>query len=116
MDRRVIVKNEFADKNQFSKRYSVGEELVDFDEARIQDLVERGLVVIEGGEDQSQETESNESIDLSKSAKDILGLIKDIDDVEALNVALRAESESEKPRSTVVEALTERISQLTEDE
>lgn len=38
------VKVEFRDKDNFDKRYELGDDVSHFDEARIVDLVERGLI------------------------------------------------------------------------
>jgi hypothetical protein len=40
---KVVVLTEFADKDNFAKRYKVGEELTGFSEERIANLVARGI-------------------------------------------------------------------------
>lgn len=51
---RVVVLVEFADRDCFSKRYGVGEGLFGFDEERIADLVNRGIVKVEEDEEGTQ--------------------------------------------------------------
>ena len=46
--KKYIVVQEFADKNDFSKRYQPGDELPDtFDEARLANIVNLGLAKVE---------------------------------------------------------------------
>ncbi|MCL1932763.1 MAG: hypothetical protein FWF53_02975 [Candidatus Azobacteroides sp.] len=48
MSRKYIVLKEFADKNDFRKRYKPGEELPDtFDEERLANIVKSGLAKVE---------------------------------------------------------------------
>ena len=93
--KRVVVLVEFADRDCFSKRYGVGEELFGFDEERIADLVNRGIVKVE--DDEQEDTQKTSAADL-----------------KALNELLDSEREREKPRSTVVKAIEERIAKLSE--
>ncbi|MDD6934520.1 MAG: hypothetical protein PUI84_04265 [Bacteroidales bacterium] len=104
--KKIIVLVEFADRDCFSKRYKVGEELVSFDEDRISKLAERGLVKIENDE-------SND--DLPRiGATELIAIVNETTDVDALNEYLSAENEAKKPRSTVLKAIEDRISKLTE--
>jgi hypothetical protein len=41
-----VVAQQFRDKNDFSKTYEVGEDANDFDEDRIADLLEKGLITV----------------------------------------------------------------------
>lgn len=104
--KKVIVLVEFADRDCFSKRYVVGEELVGFDEDRISKLTERGLVKIENDESNDDSPRIG--------AAELIAIIKETMDVDTLNEFLNAENESEKPRSTVLKAIEDRISKLTE--
>lgn len=61
---KVKVLSKFVDKNDFSKTYNPGEIIDNFDEARITDLVSRGLV--ETYEDKEEKGESPEEKKVSK--------------------------------------------------
>ena len=45
--KKAVVLIEFADKNDFAKKYKVGDELTGFSEERIASLVKRGLAEYE---------------------------------------------------------------------
>lgn len=61
---KVKVLSKFVDKNDFSKTYNQGDIIDNFDEARITDLVSRGLV--ETYEDKEEKSESTEEKKVSK--------------------------------------------------
>ncbi len=61
---KVKVLNKFVDKNDFSKTYNQGDIIDNFDEARITDLVSRGLV--ETYEDKEDKEEKKVSKKVSK--------------------------------------------------
>lgn len=105
--KRVVVLIEFADRDCFSKRYGVGEELFGFDEERIADLVNRGIVKVE--DDEQEDTQKT-------SAADLIAYANESENLEALNELLNSEREREKPRSTVVKAIEERIAKLSEEQ
>jgi hypothetical protein len=96
---------EFADKDNISKRYKVGEELVGFSEERIASLLARGLAgyereVVDG------------DIDLSSQWQKVVSMVKGFEDVEKLKQYLETEKASEKPRESVVKVIEERIAIL----
>ena len=102
-----IVAIEFADKDSITKRYKVGEELIGFDEERIAKLVDRGIVAIE--------QEEVLDIDLSEHYKKVISAINIFGDVEKLKQYLEVENESDKPRTSVVQAIEDRIALLEEE-
>lgn len=61
---KVKVLSKFVDKNDFSKTYNPGNIIDNFDEARIKDLMTRGLV--ETYEDKEEKGESKEEKEVSK--------------------------------------------------
>lgn len=61
---KVKVLSKFVDKNDFSKTYNQGDIIDNFDEARITDLVSRGLV--EAYEDKEEKGGSTEEKKVSK--------------------------------------------------
>lgn len=61
---KVKVLSKFVDKNDFSKTYNQGDIIDNFDEARITDLVSRGLV--EAYEYKEEKSESTEEKKVSK--------------------------------------------------
>lgn len=54
---KVKVLRQFVDKHDFSKVYNVGDEVDTFDEARIKELVEKGLVEVEGKKETKEDVE-----------------------------------------------------------
>lgn len=104
MMRKVIVLNEFADRDCFSRRYTVGEELDGFSADRIDELLSRGLVRIE-----ERETDIRHL-----NVSDLLPMIAAMTETDQLERLLLLENESDKPRSTVVKALEGRLSHLSE--
>lgn len=106
MKEKVIVLKEFADKNNISRKYKVGDELKDFSKERIANLVQRGLAEIQGKNDDVT------GIDLSAHYKTVISQVEKFEDVEKLQQYLEIEKASEKPRETVVKAIEERIANL----
>lgn len=107
--KKVIVLTEFADKDNFTKRYKVGDELTGMSEERIASLVARGLA--------GQEKEPIVSdIDMSGNYQKIVSQVKTFEDVEKMKQYLETEKASEKPRASVVKAIEERIASLVGDE
>lgn len=102
-----IVAIEFADKDSITKRYKVGEELIGFEKERIAKLVDRGIVAIE--------QEEVLDIDLSEHYKKVISAINIFGDVEKLKQYLEVENESDKPRTSVVQAIEDRIALLEEE-
>lgn len=103
--KKAIVLIEFADKDNFAKRYKVGDELPkDFTEERIANLEKRGLV----GYGQP----AVDDIDLSQNYQNVVAQVKVFADVDKLKGYLEAEQANEKPRASVVKAIEERIANL----
>jgi len=102
--KKVIVLKEFSDKNDLRKKYKVGDVIKDFDEARIANLIERGLAGYEGG--------AVSDINISEAVSKVLPQIKVFEDVEKLKLYLTQEKASDKPRETVVKAIEARIANL----
>ena len=106
--KKYIVLKEFADKNDFRKRYKVGDELpATFDEARIANIVKLELAK---AEDNTPPPVTD--IDLTGKAADIAAQVKVFSDVEKLEKYLETEKTSEKPRETVVKAIEARIANI----
>ena len=119
MSKKYIVLKEFADKNDFRKRYQPGDELPGtFDEARLANIVKLGLAKVEdtgagngNGSGNSQVTD----IDLSGKAADIAAQVKIFTDVEKLKKYLETENASETPRTTVVKAIEARLANIVKE-
>lgn len=113
---KVTVLKVFRDKNNYAKVYNPGEVVEGFDDARIADLVKRGLVESKGGKkaDADEVVDVFGSIDLSKAAKSVIEAIAEESDAKNLTLALEAENAKEKPRKTVIEAIYARITELSE--
>lgn len=110
---KVKVLSKFVDKNDFSKVYNVGDEVDTFDEARIKDLVERGLVEVEGKKDSKDPVLD---IDLTQGWQRVVSDVKTFEDLDKLKAYLDAENKVEKPRNSVIVALEARIKELTPTE
>lgn len=103
--KKAIVLIGFADKDNFAKRYNVGDELPgSFTEERIANLVSRGIV--------SYEQPPLDDIDLTQNYQNVVAQVKAFADVEKLQGYLEAEQANEKPRASVVKAIEERIAKL----
>lgn len=59
---KVKVLSKFVDKNDFSKTYNPGDIIDNFDEARITDLVSRGLVEIEEKKEVNDESPEEKKV------------------------------------------------------
>lgn len=62
---KVKVLSKFVDKNDFSKTYNQGDIIDNFDEARITDLVSRGLVEV----DDKKEVKDEDQVEKKVSKK-----------------------------------------------
>jgi hypothetical protein len=112
MEKRVFVLKEFVDKNNFAKKYKVGEELIGFDEARVADLVKRGLAEYEKEVVSGNDLDSVSDINLSDNNMKVIAQIKKFEEVEKLKQYLESEKVKAKPRASVVAALEARIVEL----
>lgn len=101
--KQIIVLRIFVDKDDNSIMYNVGDKPEGFDEARINQLIERGLV----------KAVDPKEVDLSGNHKSVVAQIKECENVESLQNNLKMETESEKPRAGVTTALKERIAILS---
>jgi len=111
----LIVLIAFVDKDNFAKKYEVGEEITGFDEARIAELVDKGICKIKDGKDDGSGGPVTD-IDLSQHHTAVVNQIKSFEDVEKLNTYLKQETASGKPRASVVKALEARIAELVDNE
>ena len=59
---KVKVLSKFVDKNDFSKTYNPGDIIDNFDEARITDLVSRGLVEIDDKKEVNDESPEEKKV------------------------------------------------------
>jgi hypothetical protein len=110
--KKYIVLTVFADKNNVAKRYNVGDELpASFDEDRLANIVSRGLAKVEDTEAGNKVTD----IDLTANVATIMAQIKGFADVEKLNACLEAEKSAEKPRSTVIKAIEDRLANIVKE-
>jgi hypothetical protein len=111
---KVKVTTRFKDITNPARVFEVGAEVEFADEARVKNLVSRGLVEVVG----KQEPKKPEVvtvfgiIDLSAKAVEIVKAIADETEVENLKSALEAESKKDKPFKTVVDALNARIDEV----
>jgi hypothetical protein len=111
---KVKVTTRFKDITNLSRIFEVGAEVEFADEARVKNLVSRGLVEVVG----EQKPKKPEvvtvfgTIDLSAKAAEIVKAIAGETEVENLKSALEAESKKDKPFKTVVDALNTRIAEL----
>jgi len=111
----VKVLVEFADRDDFLKRYRVGDEVSFADAEYVKMLVARGIV-----EDCNMELSfvndsnfvSSPDIDLSKSWNCIVKSLKSFNNLDRLKQYLEIEN-SGKPRATVVKAIGDRIEELS---
>lgn len=110
---KVKVLSKFVDKYDFSKVYNVGDEVDTFDEARIKELVERGLVEVEGKKDTKDPVLD---IDLTQGWQKVVSEVKTFEDLDKLKAYLETEKKADKIRNSVVAALEARIKELTPTE
>jgi len=115
----LIVLEAFRCKYNFDKRYEVDEEITDltnFDEARIEALVAKGLVKVlkDGKESAGNGGGGNPDptgIDISQNADVVISQVNSFEDVEKLKEALALETAA-RNRATVVRAIEARIEAL----
>ena len=103
MEKKVTVVKEFADPNDFSKRYKVGDELKGLDESCITYYTSLGIVEVE------QDLDSGDDSGLSDNWKTVVSQIKEMTDMNELLERYKKENEREKPRNSVLTAIEERI-------
>lgn len=106
--KRAKVLIEFADKDDFSRKYKVGEELKGFDEQRIKSLVRRGIA--------GYDNDDTSDIDMSDNYQSIVAQVATFEDVAKLKLYLESENAREKSRTSVVEAIEQRLKNLVGDE
>jgi hypothetical protein len=141
---KIIVIRTFRDKHNPDRIYAPGVIVSDLDEARARDIVLRGLGAFVkeesvkadepdagDGEDfevsevskVSKEGEGSgeagggdlQSIDLAQQHLKVIAAVKAFADVERLKGYLAEENASVKPRASVVDAMKERIVELSDD-
>ena len=114
----VKVLSKFVDKYDFSKTYNPDDIVDSFDDARIKDLVERGLVEVEGKKEPKEPKDpiTLTDIDMTQGWQKVVSEIKGFNDLEKLKAYLEAETKADKPRNPVVSALDARIKELTPKE
>ena len=110
---KVTILHKFVDKHDFSKVYNVGDEVDTFDEARIKELVEKGLVEVEGKKEPKAPVTD---IDLTQGWQKVVSEVKAFEDLEKLKAYLDTEQKADKIRNSVVAALEARIKELTPTE
>jgi hypothetical protein len=113
---KVKVTTRFKDITNPARVFEVGMEVEFADEARVKNLVSRGLVEVIGepkGDDLKGPAVFG-VIDLSAKAAEIVKAIAGETEIENLKSTLEAEGKAEKPRKTVVDALNARIAELSE--
>lgn len=109
---KVKVLNRFVDKDDFSKEYKPGDVVESFDEARIKELTDKGLVEAEGKKE-SKDPVVLTDVDMTQGWQKVVADVKTFGDLDKLKAYLEAESKTDKPRNSVVSALEARIKELT---
>jgi hypothetical protein len=105
--KKYIVINDFADKDNFAKKYKSGDVLPDtFGEERLAAIVKSGLAKI------VDDVNAATGIDLSKGVVDIIAKVKEFNDAEKLEQYLSEEKSAEFPRVTVIEAIEKRLASI----
>ncbi|MDR2652259.1 MAG: hypothetical protein LBC68_08095 [Prevotellaceae bacterium] len=125
-----IVLKRFADKDNFAKKYEVGDKLpTDISEERIANMIKLGIVKAKNVEVKdvnsnvnnpatgNTNTNSNVNnpatdIDMTGKAVDIIEKVEVFTDVEKLKQYLEEEKSSTSPRATVMKAIEGRIESL----
>ena len=119
MSKKYIVLTEFADKDDFRKRFKVGDELpATFDEARLANIVKFGYAKVEetnSGNGNNLDGNPVTDIDLTGNVAGIVAQVKVFTDVEKLKKYLETEQASETMRKTVVEAIQKRIANIVKE-
>lgn len=109
---KVTILHKFVDKHDFSKEYKPGDVVESFDEARIKELTDKGLVEAEGTKE-SKDPVMLTDIDMAQGWQKVVSDVKTFGDLDKLKAYLDAESKTDKPRNSVVSALEARIKELT---
>lgn len=113
MSKKYIVLKEFADKNNFAKRYKPGDELPGaLGEDRLANIVKLGLAKVEDTGTGNGNGNPVTDIDLTVNAATIMAQVKVFTDVEKLKQYLAAEQSAEKPRQTVIKAIEDRLANI----
>lgn len=105
--KKIFAKVRFAEKGCITKIHEAGSELTGFDQDRIDALIKRGIA--------EYEEKQVADIDLSGNVQDVISDVKAFEDIEKLNFYLEIEQDNTKPRKSVVKAIEERISELTQE-
>jgi hypothetical protein len=123
--KKYIVIQEFADKNDFRKRYNPGDELPGtFDETRLANIVKLGLAKVEdteagngkGGNGNNSGTGNTVTdIDMKSNVATVISQVKEFADVEKLTQYLETEKAAEKPRKAVIEAIEARLANIVKE-
>lgn len=109
---KVKVLQRFVDKDDFSKEYKPGDIVESFDEARIKELTDKGLVEAEGTKAPQTHVVLTD-VDMTQGWQKVVSDVKTFGDLDKLKAYLDTESKVDKPRSSVVSALEARIKELT---
>ena len=112
---KVTILQKFVDKHDFSKVYNVGDEVDTFDEARIKELVEKGLVEVEGKKEPKAPVVLTD-VDMTQGWQKVVSEVKTFEYLEKLKGYLETEQKADKIRNSVVAALEARIKELTPTE
>jgi len=117
----IVVIKEFADPNDFSKRYKVGDELTGLDEQRIAYYTSLGIIEVEQELEQDTdkelpESDSSDSSDASDNWKVVVNQVKAMTDVNELLELYCKEGERKTPRKSVQTAIEERLKLLEAQE
>lgn len=112
---KLKIKARFRDILNKTTFYEVGQEVEFADEARVKDIVSRGLAEVIG-KPKIVDPVVFGAIDLSKAVKVVTEAIASETEVESLNKALEAENKQDKPRKAVVDAITARLAELAKAE
>jgi hypothetical protein len=114
--KKYIVLKEFADKDNFAKRYPLGSSLPSgFSEERLENIVNAGLAKVVDEKPTEKLTEPNKlvtDIDLTEKVVDLLPSIKVFTDAEKLKQYLETEKAAEKPRETIIKAIEAQLANL----
>lgn len=100
----------FVDKYNFDKKYNVGD-IVEFEDSeRVSNLVQMGLAKpLDGDDAEIGDENTEEKVQQSISAKDLVTYVGSCEDKEELYTLLEEEKAKEKPRVSVIKAIEKRI-------
>jgi len=107
----IVVIKEFADPNDFSKRYKVGDELTGLDEQCIAYYTSLGIIEVEKDLEQDADKELPDS-DSSDNWKVVVNQVKAMTDVNELLELYCKEGERKTTRKSVQTAIEERLKLL----